>query len=72
MQSWRMGKGLVVGLVLAMGACSSVEGVSAPENVRYEEREATPPDSSGFAPRDEGPGDSTGGRWGGFMGGGTG
>lgn len=71
MQSWRKGLGLVVGLVLAAGACSSAERVTAPDGVGYEGRETPPADSTGYAPHDEAPGDTTGGRWGGYLGGGN-
>jgi hypothetical protein len=71
MQSWRNGLGFAVGLVLVVGACSSVERIAAPDGARYEERQAPPADSTGYAPHDEARGDTTGGRWSGYLGGGS-
>jgi hypothetical protein len=67
---WRWKKVLVVGAGVVLGACSSVEHVSAPEAARYEQQPAVAPDTTVQAPQDDPPADTTGGRWGGYMGGG--
>jgi hypothetical protein len=70
MQRWKKGLGLVVGLAIVAGACTGVERVSGPDGVRFSEQPApaVPADSAVHVPQDGAQGDTTGGRWGGYIG----
>lgn len=70
MERWSK-RAVLVALVAAMGACGRVDSVTAPEAARLDVRQSVLPDSVVSPPQDATMADSTGGRWGGYMGGGT-
>jgi hypothetical protein len=71
MQRWTKGLAVFVAVGIAAGACTDVERISAPDAPRLNES-AVPADSTGLGPQNAPPADTTGGRWGGYLGGGGG
>lgn len=64
--------GVLVALGIAAGACTGVERISAPDAPRFDAQSAPPADSTAQGPQNGLPADTTGGRWGGYLGGGGG
>lgn len=72
MRKWKWRVALVV-TGSTLGACTGAEHISGPGEPRFDEHPAQtiPPDSAVQILEDT-PGDSAGGRWGGYIGGGSG
>ena len=73
MRKWKWRVAIVV-TGSTLGACAGAEHVSGPGGARFDEHPAqtVPPDSTVQVLERDTPGDSTGGRWGGYVGGGSG
>lgn len=62
---------LLAALAMAAGACAGAEHPAAPGEAHYDEQPAPPPTGQNTGPQDDPPpADTTGERWGGFIGGG--
>lgn len=67
MNGWK--KAVIAAVILAAaGACGRADGIAAPDAARFDEQAPPPADTAADATAET---DSTGGRWGGFLGSGT-
>ena len=73
MRKWKWGVALVL-TGSTLGACTGAEYISGPGEARMDEHPAqtVPTDSAVQILESDTPGDSAGGRWGGYIGGGSG
>jgi hypothetical protein len=71
MTKWMKGIALFVGVAGAAGACDTPDRATAPEGIRNE-IQVMPLDSASSGQPVGASADSTGGRWGGYAGGGNG
>lgn len=71
MKRWSRRAMLAAGLVAAVSACGPVDRVTAPEAARFDSGQTVLSDTLAMPPVDAAAADSSGGRWGGFLGGGN-